>query len=40
MMMKLPHSQFRWLTEQELDDIHVQDFDAAGDYGMVLEVAR
>ena len=40
MMMKLPHSQFRWLTERELDDINVQDFDATGDYGMVLEVAR
>ena len=38
MMMKLPHSEFRWLSPEELDQFDIDGFDATGDYGVVLEV--
>ena len=38
MMMKLPHSGFRWLSESELNVFNVESFNCAGDYGVVLEV--
>jgi hypothetical protein len=38
MMMKLPHSEFRWLSSEELSQFDIDGFDAMGDYGVVLEV--
>ena len=38
MLMKLPHSEFRWLSESELNAFNVESFNCAGDYGVVLEV--
>jgi len=38
MLAKLPHSQFRWLSSEELAEFDVDEFDAMGDYGVVLEV--
>ena len=38
MMMKLPHSDFRWLSEQEIESFDIEGFDVNSDYGVVLEV--
>ena len=38
MTMKLPHSEFRWLTENEIESFDIEGFDVNGDYGVVLEV--
>ena len=38
MMMKLPYSDFRWMSESELNAFNVESFNCAGDYGAVLEV--
>ena len=38
MMMKLPHSEFRWMSESELKAFNVESFNCVGDYGVVLEV--
>ena len=40
MMMKLPHSDFRWLSEQEIESFDIEGFDVNGDYGVVLEVSN
>ena len=40
MMMKLPHSGFRWLSEEEIDSFNIEEFDVNGDYGVVLEVIK
>lgn len=39
MKQKLPHSGFRWLTEDELDILNIEDFNIDGDTGLILEVA-
>ena len=38
MLAKLPHSQFRWMSSEELAKFNVDTFEAMGDYGVVLEV--
>ena len=38
MMLKLPHSDFRWLSPEELDSFDIASFDSDGDVGAVLEV--
>ena len=38
MMMKLPHSQFRWMSAEELENFDIDGFNVDGDYGVVLQV--
>ena len=37
MGMKLPKSDFRWLTEPEIDDFDVDNLDLEGDLGYIIE---
>ena len=37
-MMKLPHSEFRWLTREELESLDIENFESDGDFGIILEV--
>ena len=39
MQMKLPHKDFKWLTEQEISSLDVTKIDVNGDTGMILEVS-
>ena len=36
MYHKLPHSQFEWATEEELESIDWENFDTEGDHGFIL----
>ena len=38
MSQPLPYSDFRWLTEEEIDNLDVENYDAEKDEGMILEV--
>ena len=38
MQMKLPDRDMRWLTNTELKNLDIKNFDANGEYGLVLEV--
>ena len=40
MQMKLPHSEFSWLSEEEIESFDIEKFDVNGDYGVVLEVFK
>ena len=40
MLMKLPHKDFKWLTEQEITSLDVTEIDADGDVGLILEVSN
>ena len=39
MQMKLPHKDFKWLTEQEIASLNITKIDVNGDTGMILEVS-
>ena len=40
MLMKLPHKDFKWLTEQEITSLDVTEIDADGDVGLILKVSN
>lgn len=35
---KLPHKDYRWFSKDEIQNLNVLEYDADGDYGMILEV--
>ena len=38
MQMKLPDRDMRWLSKEEIENLDIKNFDANGEYGLVLEV--
>ena len=38
MQMPLPEKGFKWMAQEELDDLDILNYDCYGEYGAVLEV--
>jgi len=36
--MKLPVKDFKWMTEEQLEDLSVEEFPVDGDHGLILQV--
>lgn len=38
MKMKLPVKDFNWMTDEQLEEISIEEFPVDGDHGMILQV--